>query len=237
MEWTIGWWQISIQRVWPTNEQLSRMYNTAAPCWHHHLQFLGYNYTYARLFQSLQQSGVLEHLKDNSTVCDCGIGTAAFSFALAKTVRAKLNVIGVDISPEMLCTAHQLLHNSGINHHVCHGDVRVLPFKDHTFDLVMSAHMLEHLSNPAQGLQEMVRVLRPGSPLVLTVTRPGLIGFLIQWYWGNGCLSSKVLPKMMTEAGLTDVRFYPFSARLCRWSSIACVGFKQQSAALRTPLI
>lgn len=80
----------------------------------------------------------------------------------------------------MLCTAHQLLHDAGINHQVCQEDARALPLKEHTFDLVMSAHMLEHLSNPMQGLQEMVRVVRLGAPLILAVTRPGLLGSLIQ---------------------------------------------------------
>lgn len=233
MEWTIGWWQISIQRVWPTSHQLSRMYNTAAPCWHRQLQLLGYNHTYNRLFQSLQQSGVLEHLKNDSTVCDGGIGTAAFSLALTKTARAKLKVVGVDISPEMLDAAHQLLHDADINHQVFQEDVRALPFKDYTFDLVISAHMLEHLPHPTQGLQEMVRVLRPRAPLILAVTCPGVLGSLIQWHWGNGCLSPNVLAEMMTEAGLTNVRFYPFTAGLSRWTSVACVGFKQQSAALK----
>ena len=102
MEWTVGWWQISIQRVWPTNSQLSRMYNTAAPCWHRHLHLLGYARTYTKLFQSLQRSDMLEHLKNDSIVCDCGIGSAAFSLAFAQTVPIKLQISGIDVSPEML---------------------------------------------------------------------------------------------------------------------------------------
>lgn len=42
-----------------------------------------------------------------------------------------------------------------------------------TIDLVMAAHMLEHLLNPAIRIKEMVRILRPGAPVILAVTRPG----------------------------------------------------------------
>lgn len=86
--------------------------------------------------------------------------------------------------------------------------------------------MLEHLPEPSVGLHEMVRVLQPGAPLILVVTRPGLLGSLIQLHWGNGCLSPKVLAQMMTEAELTNIRFYPFTVGLSRWTSIACVGVK-----------
>lgn len=232
MEWAIGYWQISIQRVYPTTEQLIRIYDTAAPCWHRHLQWLGYSRAYTELFQSLQQSDLLAHLQDGSTVCDCGIGTAAFSLALAKTISPKLHITGADISPEMLRKANQLLDRAGVNHQVYQSDAIALPFKDNSFDLVMSAHMLEHLPNPARGLQEMVRVLRPAAPLILAFTRPGLFGWCIQWHWGNACLSPKQLVGLMAEAGLSNIHCYPFKVGLSRWTSVACVGFKQRSTAL-----
>lgn len=226
MEWVIGYWQISVQRVYPTTEQLSRMYNTAAPYWRHHLQWLGYSRAYTELFQSLQHSGVLAHLQDGSTACDCGIGTAAFSLALAQTVTARLDITGIDISLEMLGQAHQLLDRAGVNHQLCQSDVNTMPYSDSTFNLVMSAHMLEHLPDPLKGLREMVRVLQPGAPLILAVTRRGLLGSLIQLRWGNGCLQPKVLLEMMADTGLTNIHFYPFTFGLSHWTSIACVGFK-----------
>ncbi|PMB09479.1 SAM-dependent methyltransferase [Fischerella thermalis CCMEE 5273] len=235
MEWTIGWWQISIQRVWPTNEQLTRMYNQAAPDWHHLVQHFGVSRAYAKLFQSLQQSAVLDHLRDGSTVCDCGIGTGAFSLALAKTVSSKIQVIGVDISSQMLAKAHQHFLQTGVNHQIYQGDVNTLAFHDKTFDLVISAHMIEHLPNPTVGLQEMVRVLHPGAPLILAVTRPGLLGFWFQWRWGNTCLAPKVLAKMMSEAGLTNIRFYEFTFGLSHFTSITCVGFKKEQQSRANP--
>jgi SAM-dependent methyltransferase len=226
MEWIIGYWRISIERVFPTIDQLTQIYDGAAPNWHHILQRLGYNRAYAQLFQTLQKSGVLDNLKDNSCICDCGIGTGAFSLALVNTVTAKLNVIGVDISPQMLDKAKQTLQKVDINYQFYQNNVTALPFPDATFDLLVSAHMLEHLPNPLVGLQEMARVLRPGAAIVLAVTPPGLLGFWIQWRWGNDCFTPKFMEQMMTDAGLSNIRFYPFTFGLSRWTSIVCLGFR-----------
>ncbi len=54
MEWVIGWWQISIQRVWLTNEQLTQMYNQAVPNWHRLVECFGVSWAYTKLFKSLQ---------------------------------------------------------------------------------------------------------------------------------------------------------------------------------------
>lgn len=44
-----------------------------------------------------------------------------------------------------------------------------LPFKDETFDAVLCTQVLEHLSNPAECLKSMYRVLKPRGRLILTV--------------------------------------------------------------------
>jgi demethylmenaquinone methyltransferase/2-methoxy-6-polyprenyl-1,4-benzoquinol methylase len=106
--------------------------------------------------------------------------------------------------------------------------VSTLPYAGETFDAVISAHMLEHLSNPAQGLREMVKVLRPGAPLVLAVTRSSLPGTLIQWHWGNRCFHPKELSALMHEVGLSQVQFFSFPVGLARLTSIACIGFRRE---------
>lgn len=42
------------------------------------------------------------------------------------------------------------------------GDALGLPFQDDTFDVVLSAGLLEHFENPQPIVDEMVRVLKPG---------------------------------------------------------------------------
>ncbi|WP_250126291.1 class I SAM-dependent methyltransferase [Chroococcidiopsis sp. CCMEE 29] len=228
MEWTIGWWQVSVQRVYPTTTQLSQTYNRAASGWHQQLRLLGYRDAYQKLWQLIKTANVLPLKKDNITLCDCGIGTAAFSLAFTQTIHSTAHISGVDLSVEMLNQAHQQLTQAKVSHQLCQSDVNALPFADEAFDAVISAHMLEHLSNPAQGLREMVRVLRPGAPLVLVVTQSSLPGILIQWHWGNRCFHPKELLALMHEVGLSQVQFFSFPPGLAHLASIACVGFRRQ---------
>lgn len=48
-------------------------------------------------------------------------------------------------------------------------DLHRLPFLDNTFDLLISTQVLEHVSDPAQAIAEMHRVLKPHGRLCLTL--------------------------------------------------------------------
>ncbi len=224
MKLTVGWWQISVQRVYPTYDQIKSMYDDAARNWHHQILRLGYFRAYLSLFESLQASGVIK-LGGNSTVCDCGIGTAAFSLALAQ-IQSRLNVTGVDISPQMLLTAQQNLQQARIKARITRANLIAIPVADNSFDLVIAAHVLEHLPEPIVGLKEMVRILKPQAPLILSVSRWGLLSSCVQLHWGNNCLTQKDLAEIMTDAGLKDIRFQQFPLGLARATSYACWGFK-----------
>ena len=187
---------------------------------------LGYRAAYRQLWRSLQQTNSFPFSKSISTICDCGVGTAAFSLALAETISPQAHIVGVDLSPEMLHRAEQRLTHAQVHHHLYQSDVRTLPFADECFDAVVSAHMLEHLSNSLEGLCEMHRVLRPGAPLVLVVTRRGLFGSFIQGYWGNHCFSQKALINLMSQVGLSNLKIIPFPFGLARFTSFACIGFR-----------
>jgi SAM-dependent methyltransferase len=48
-----------------------------------------------------------------------------------------------------------------------------LPFEDDSFDTVIAMHMLYHLPDPAAGIAEMFRVLKPGGSLAVTTNGVG----------------------------------------------------------------
>ena len=51
------------------------------------------------------------------------------------------------------------------------GDALSLPFADGEFDRVVAAEILEHIPADIQAIHELVRVLRPGGTMALTVPR------------------------------------------------------------------
>ncbi len=49
------------------------------------------------------------------------------------------------------------------------GDATALPFRDATADAVLCTEVMEHVAKPATMIAEIVRILRPGGTLVLSV--------------------------------------------------------------------
>lgn len=87
-------------------------------------------------------------------------------------------VIGVDPNLNDLKAAasrlefHDLLgaHGGG-RWRLSAADATALPFESAGFDLVICSEVLEHIDNHQQAMAEMVRVLRPGGHLVVSVPR------------------------------------------------------------------
>ncbi len=55
-------------------------------------------------------------------------------------------------------------------------DASILPFEDGSFDAVIAMHMFYHLPDPAAGIAEMARVLKPGGFLAGTTNGAGSLG-------------------------------------------------------------
>lgn len=146
------------------------MYDDAAWLWHSIVSLLGYNHAYKDLFDALAADGWLRGLAHGAKALDGGIGTAALSIALAKTMPCVREIHGIDIAPRMLARARdelQLLARPDLTTQLHHGDVDQLPYPACEFDMVMSAHLLEHSSDPSETVRQMVRVLRVGGPFLM----------------------------------------------------------------------
>jgi SAM-dependent methyltransferase len=53
-------------------------------------------------------------------------------------------------------------------HAQLHGPIEALPVPDASFDLVLCTQVLEHCDDPAKGIRELRRVLRPGGRMLLS---------------------------------------------------------------------
>lgn len=90
-------------------------------------------------------------------------------------------VVGLDFSREMLRIAAADVGGVAF----VRGDALALPFPDASFDAATIAFGLRNLAHPADGLREMLRVLRPGGrAVVLEFVRPaaGLVGRTYRFY-------------------------------------------------------
>lgn len=211
IELSIGTWRVSIRRTTPEIMDVARMYDSAAWLWHPILSLLGYTRAYKNLFNALRADGWLRCLPDGAKALDGGIGTAALSTALAKTTPCVREIHGIDIAPRMLARARdklRLLGRPDLTTQLRHGDIDCLPYPASEFDMVMSAHLLEHSSDPSETIREMARVLRVGGPFLMITASPNVISALHGLRWRYRAVESQQLHQWMRQAGLSDVRRY-----------------------------
>jgi 2-polyprenyl-3-methyl-5-hydroxy-6-metoxy-1,4-benzoquinol methylase len=99
---------------------------------------------------------------------DAGCGDGRFLAALPALGSVPARVVGVDIADSILGTARRAAAAAGVDAELVRGNLERLPLGDAEFDLVVSIQVLEHLLDPAAGLRELARVLRPGGKLLLS---------------------------------------------------------------------
>ncbi|MEM8860146.1 MAG: class I SAM-dependent methyltransferase [Chloroflexota bacterium] len=226
MEMYIGSYRIVVERTQFSTTELRQRYDHLAAGWGQVVEKLGYARAYQRLFQKIKKDGYLNNIpRNNSVIMDSGIGSGDLSLALSKTLGQPLSIDGVDISAEMLAQASDRLTANGDFVNLHQANVTELPFNSHQYDLVMSAHTLEHLDSPESGLVEMVRVAKPNGLLLVIVTKPSLWGRWIQYRWGIQLLGPYMLAAKLHALGVTDMRGYLISSSV--WSfrgSAAIIG-------------
>ncbi|MEZ4571546.1 MAG: methyltransferase domain-containing protein [Thermomicrobiales bacterium] len=106
-------------------------------------------------------------IKPGMAVLDAGCGTGDDARAMAGIVGASGHVVGLDTSTGILEVARARSEAIGIDVEFIQGDVTDLPFSDDTFDACRSERLLQHLESPVRGLQEMIRVTKPGGRIFL----------------------------------------------------------------------
>ena len=109
-------------------------------------------------------------LRTGESVLDLGTGTGAVAEQAAAIVGAGGQVVGVDISPDMLTLAEQRMAARGFtNVDMRNGRGESIPADPDSFDVVLSSLTLMYVIDRAAAAREIARVLRPGGRLVAAV--------------------------------------------------------------------
>lgn len=129
----------------------------------------------------------------NARVLDLCCGTGDLAFALRKDAPSGAEIIGSDFVPEMLIRARAKAATAGVGVEFVEADALHLPFADASFDLVTCAFGFRNLANYERGLQEILRVLKPGGEVgILEFAEPPgkLFGAFYRFYFRH------ILPRL-----------------------------------------
>ena len=159
-------------------------------------------------------------LQAGETVLDlgCGFGRHAYE-ALRRGAHVVACDLGLDELRQVRSIGAAMWADGELSDEVvletANGDATMLPFADGSFDRIIASEVMEHIDDDEGAMAELVRVLRPGG--VLAVTVPARLPERICWalsddyhapnqpgghvrIYGTGELASR-----MTDAGLEPV--------------------------------
>ncbi|MEO0614645.1 MAG: class I SAM-dependent methyltransferase [Pseudomonadota bacterium] len=232
-----GSWQVRVARRALSPVALAAAYDREAPRWTRLTERLGYGRAYERLFLRFFRSGRIAHSARPLRVLDCGTGTGGFALALARVWRRPIDLHAVDISPAMVAAADVRFRQAGIAARVIQAGIGALPFADASFDLVIAAHVLEHLPEPVTALAEMRRVLRPGGWIVTSMTRQSWLGAYIQAKWRTHRLTPERASQWLQDAGFEPAPFETAARGLFRLTSLTTIGHNAEAGKAGEELI
>lgn len=120
-------------------------------------------------------------LTPGDRILDIGCGEGRHLYSCYRDTET--NVVGMDTDRSSLRTFRDWFTEMPFPHRtpkrswgILQGSAFRLPFRHHSFDVVICAEVLEHLRDYRSALNEMHRVLKPGGRLAISVPR-----FFAEW--------------------------------------------------------
>jgi SAM-dependent methyltransferase len=153
------------------------------------------------------------NLKPGEVVLDLGSGGGIDVFLAAGKVGPTGQVIGVDMTPEMIEKATANARQAGIDHvEFRHGRLEELPVEDATVDAVTSNCVINLVPDKGAVFQEVARVLRTGgrlaiSDIILDGKLPEAVERDVLAHAGcvSGAMQRETYFGILRDAGLGDI--------------------------------
>ncbi|MEO0402074.1 MAG: class I SAM-dependent methyltransferase [Pseudomonadota bacterium] len=178
------------------------IYDRAATRWQDGISKLGFLGAYSDLMHAIPTP------PQTLRVMDIGTGTGAFAHAWIGAHGTPRALTLTDISPAMLDAAASRLTAARTITAPLGPKPETLPHQD----VVLCAHVIEHLEDPDTALRWLFDHLAPGGLLVMAISKPHWCTALVRWRWGNAAFSPDTGRRMLAAAGFTEITARPFAS-------------------------
>jgi ubiquinone/menaquinone biosynthesis C-methylase UbiE len=134
---------------------------------------------------------------DQRCVLDLGCGQGLIS---KKLMELGAHVFGFDISFEMLKRNSNSVRIVGIGGN--------LPFKDNTFDIIVTVEVLQCIANQKEFFRECNRVLKPGGTFILTTLNQSIKYKLGKYDRNYQYYKGKMLYQYLLDCNFYDIQIH-----------------------------
>ncbi len=222
-----GSWEVSVARRPFATHDLAAHYDAQSGTWQAVIEQHGFGAAYTRLFEKVFRKNRYHLPTRPLRVMDAGVGTGAMASAFRSFLGRAFHLDAIDISSAMLREAQARLRNQDISLTLTKADLSTLPFDTNTFDVILAAHVIEHVADVNAAMAELYRVLKPGGVLICCITRRSWLGAYIQLVWRTHRADIQTAKRWLRNAGFTGVRAVPLEKQSAtRRFSIGYVGRK-----------
>ena len=104
-------------------------------------------------------------INNSDSILDCGCGDGLYLKIIKELSVAAVS--GFDLNSESLRLAQG--YTKDMNVPLVQGRIGDLPYKDNSFGKIFSTEVLEHVEDDLGALKEILRILKPGGRLIITV--------------------------------------------------------------------
>lgn len=124
-----------------------------------------YDNTFGRIAEAGRKHSVEIINARKGRVLEVGVGTGLSLPAYAR----HLEIVGIDLSPEMLDKARERVRGEGLSHvaGLHEMDAGDLNFADNSFDTVVAMYVMTVVPEPEKVMRELARVAKPGGEVIL----------------------------------------------------------------------
>src|SRR5437763_14120198 len=156
-------------------------------------------------------------LREGQVAPDLGSGAGFDCFLAARAVGSTGNVIGVDMTHEMLSKARENAQKNGFtNVEFRLGEIEALPVANNSIDVIISNCVINLSPEKQRVFEEAFRVLKPGGRLAvadMVATAPLPVEIKCNWGAYTGCMAGACqitdLQRMLEASGFENIKIAP----------------------------